>query len=486
MKLKSLACFSLNTLFTLFSVTAYAQGLGPRTLSTGSASPPRGALAVTPSGNWPQSRFDPAQTGYNPDESILSRDSIANLVLDWQYTSSDDPEGYSSAVVANNKVFFSGEIPPGFSVIHTFTEESGSADAGVTLRNGVLYGVTTYNATGSIAFQMAPWGDGWTYQPIATLPSGFGANSRLVFGPDGNPYGTMQYNNNEDRRYGFVYNLIPESLNGAAAKWHQNVLYQFQGAPDGAYPSSGDLLWDRQGHIFGATSSGGASNRGTIYELTCSGKICSEQVLYSFTGGTDGSNPPSGVVFDTAGNLYGTTIAGGLYGYGTVFALKYSNGSWTESVLYNFTGGNDGANPVGGVIFDSAGDLYGTTVGGGSGKEGTLFELSPTGDTWTFNLLYSFPFEIYTGCGPVASLVMDAAGSLYGNVTGCLYFAGNLFKLTKTGDSWDYTSLHAFGEGEGGVYPNGTLAIDANGMIYGTTSAGMERIGGPGTVWIFK
>src|ERR1700722_891440 len=107
MRLKTLVCLSLITLFTLFSVTAYAQ-LGLRALSTGSANPPRGALPVTPSGNWPQSRFDPAQTGYNPDESILSRDNIANLVLDWQYTSSDDPESYASAVMADNKIFFEG------------------------------------------------------------------------------------------------------------------------------------------------------------------------------------------------------------------------------------------------------------------------------------------------------------------------------------------------------------------------------------------
>jgi uncharacterized repeat protein (TIGR03803 family) len=402
----------------------------------------------------------------------------------------------ASPVVANGMVYLAfggtmsafhlpGEIPPGFSVIHTFTQQSGSADAGVTLRNGVLYGVTEAGPNGSVAFQMVPWGDRWTYQPIATLTNGYGANSRFVFGSDGNPYGTMSYNNNNYGGYGFVYNLTPESLNGATAKqWHQNVLYQFQGAPDGAYPGNGDLLWDQQGNLYGVTSGGGTSSAGTVYEMTCSGKLCTEKALYSFLGGTDGKYPEYGVVFDTTGNLYGTTTAGGLYGYGTVFALKYSNGSWTESVLYNFTGGNDGADPEAGVIFDRSGNLYGSTSSAGSGDEGTLFELSPAGDTWSFNLLYSFPAEIYTGCGPKASLVMDSASNLYGTTAcGDPDSFGNLFKLTKAGENWNYTDL---GSGFGGVFPEGMLAIDANDLIYGTTSAATLHLGGPGTVWLYK
>jgi uncharacterized repeat protein (TIGR03803 family) len=313
------------------------------------------------------------------------------------------------------------------------------------------------------------------------LPEGNSPNSRLAFGPDGNPYGTTYYNDINYQGYGLVYNLTPESLNGPTAKqWHQNVRYQFQGSPDGAHPSGGDLLWDQQGNIYGTTEFGGATNNGTVYELTCSGKNCTEKVIYDFLGDPDGKFPSDGVVFDSTGNLYGTTLGGGLYGRGTVFELKYSNGGWTETVLYNFTGDSDGANPSAGVIFDNFGNLYGATKGGGSADEGTVFKLSPSGDSWTFNLLYSFPSQYDTGCGPSASLVIDSAGSLYGS-WGCggRYSDSYLFKLTQTGDTWDYTQLQDFG-GEGS---RSKLAIDANGTLYGTTSGNDFDTG---TVWMFK
>lgn len=286
-----------------------------------------------------------------------------------------------------------------------------------------------------------------------------------------------------------MYNLTTDSLNGKTAKeWHENVLYLFQGTPDGMNPSRGDLVWDQQGNIYGTTSSGGASNDGTVYELTCAGNNCTEKPLYSFSGTPDGSGPENGVVLDSTGNLYGTTISGGLYGYGTVFELKYINGIWTETVLYNFTGGNDGASPYAGVIFDAAGNLYGVTPAGGSGDEGTLFELSPSGDTWNFNLLYSFPSGFYKGCGPQVSLVMDSAGNLYGT-SGCggQYNFGTVFKLTKTEENWLYSTLHDFGGGgAGGIFPDGMLAIAPDGTLYGTTLESDRDTGGPGSVWLFK
>jgi uncharacterized repeat protein (TIGR03803 family) len=430
------------------------------------------------------------------DKNMYALDAITGAVL-WDYWTGF--QVFNSPIVANGMVYLAygttmsafhlpGEIPPGFSVIHAFNHNDPGSNpiAGLTLHDGVLYGVTGSGQNGPVAFQMVPWGDRWTYSTLATITNGWGAYSRLSFGPDGNPYGTTQYNNNSNGGNGLVYNLTPESLNGVTAKqWHENVLYQFQGMPDGASPAYGDLIWDQQGNIYGATTGGGTSNKGTIYELTCSGKICTEKVLYSFSGGADGDRPGNGLVFDSAGNLYGTTYSGGQYNSGTVFELKNNNGSWTETVLYNFTGGNDGGGPEAGVIFDSSGNLYGATTGGGSAQQGVIFELSPSGDTWAYNLLYTFPQQLLGTCGPTASLVMDSAGSLYGTA-GCGGFDyGTAFKLAYMGGNWIYTDLHDFGSGNEGVFPNGRLAIDANATIYGTTPE-QGRQGGPGSVWMYK
>src|SRR5262249_36893057 len=152
----------------------------------------------------------------------------------------------SSPVVANGMMFLGigqgfsafhlpGEIPPGFSVIHKFDLDGRSALAGLTLRNGALWGIAGAGVKGPFVFRMTPWGDRWTYSQIAPLPGGNSPNSRLAFGPDGNPYGTTYYNEINYEGDGIIYNLTPESLNGPTAKqWHQNVLYQFQGSPDGA------------------------------------------------------------------------------------------------------------------------------------------------------------------------------------------------------------------------------------------------------------
>ena len=188
---------------------------------------------------------------------------------------------------------------------------------------------------------------------------------------------------------------------------------------------------------------------GTVYELTPSGNGYTESVLYSFSG-PDGASPYAGLVFDNKGNLFGTTYRGGSNDAGTVFELTYVPGvGWTEHVLYNFQNASDGEYPFGGLIFDSAGNLYGTTIDGGSGGGGTVFELSPSGDTWTFKLLYSFSGQ--GDCGPGATLTMDGAGNLYGT-TYCdgIYNNGSVFKLSNTQNGWVYTSLHDFTGGTDG------------------------------------
>ncbi|MFI5115931.1 MAG: choice-of-anchor tandem repeat GloVer-containing protein, partial [Terriglobales bacterium] len=267
---------------------------------------------------------------------------------------------------------------------------------------------------------------------------------------------------------------------GAAAQ--EKVLYTFQGGTgDGAFPQAG-LIFDTAGNLYGTTSLGGAYGFGTVFELTpTAGGTWTEKVLYSFKNdGTDGSNPKAGVIFDAAGNLYGTTSLGGAgvcqgAGCGTVFELTpAAGGTWTEKVLHSFGGATDGVIPEAGLIFDAAGNLYGTTGYGGPYNWGTVFELTPAaGGTWTENVLYSFQGGA-DGAGPAAGLVFDAAGNLYGTTevggagvcqgNGC----GTVFELTPAaGGTWTENVLYRFQSGADGANPYDALIFDAAGNLYG-------------------
>jgi len=204
------------------------------------------------------------------------------------------------------------------------------------------------------------------------------------------------------------------------------------------------------------------------------------KILYNFTGGIDGGAPYEGLVLDVTGNLYGTTTVGGTSGNGTVFKLaKNSDGSWTESVLYSFASGADGAAPWAALTFDPNGNLYGTTQGGGDSSAGTVFQLVPNSDgTWTETVLYSFTGGT-DGANPEwCGLIFDATGTLYGMTSG----GGNqgmgvVYKLTPNFDgSWTYALIHIFTGGSDGSYPQfGTMAFNKAGNLYGATSDGVDN-----------
>jgi hypothetical protein len=180
------------------------------------------------------------------------------------------------------------------------------------------------------------------------------------------------------------------------------------------------------------------------------------------------------MIFDSGGNLYGPAASGGLpgcsgFGCGTIFQLSPSGSGWTEQTLYSFHDSSDGSDPQGGVIMDAAGNIYGSTCCG-NGTGGTVFEVTPSGGNWAFNLLYSYNG---TGLGPQGKLVRDAAGSLYGaSVFNGLFNEGVVFKLTPTSGGWIYTAIHDFTGGLDGEWPEGGLVTDGNGIIYGTTYQG--------------
>jgi hypothetical protein len=383
------------------------------------------------------------------------------------------------------------------SVLHSFSGQGDGAvpTASLTVdRAGNFYGTTSiggaaYGTAGyGTVFKLSRAGTGWILNTIYTFRGGDdGANpyAGVVFGPDGALYGTTSnFGDPEDYRgtnhydnsgeYGTVFRLTPPATvcGSFSCPWIKTVLYRFTGAGgDGAYPGYGNLAFDAAGNIYGTTMSGGGdggncdpyNNCGVVFRLTRSGGSWTESVLYSFSQtGNGGLIPFSGVVLDSVGNVYGTTAFGGPGGSGggAAYQLTQSGSSWTLTVLHDFGGLNDGGNPFGGMIIDQQGNLYGTTSDGPAyNGNGTVFELQPSGDSWTYSTLTVLPASGDGGAGPADAPVMDAAGNLYATST-----AGFVFKLTPSGGSWIYTDLHNL-NGE----PIGGVVVDANGNLYGTT-----------------
>jgi uncharacterized repeat protein (TIGR03803 family) len=393
-----------------------------------------------------------------------------------------------------------------YRVIYNFTGGQDGADprAGLTIdRAGNLYGTaygTAYLGAGAgTVYQLKRNGSSWTFNSLYSFTGGSdGGNplARVILGPYGALYGTTPFGGNpschDPLGCGTVFKLRPSptACKTLPCPWTETVLHTFLGSDDGSTPGFGDLLFDQTGNIYGTTSGGGAYGGGTVYELTPSGGGWTESVLYSFGGGSDGNTPWGGVILDNAGNLYGTTGAGGLSNAGTVFQLVHSM-RWTENILRSFAYGSDGGDhPFAGLIIDQSGNLYGATQEGGSGSGGTVFELSPSGGGWTFSLLYSIRGG-GINCGPSGSLVMDGAGNLYGTtVCDGRYGYGSVFKLTPSRPYWTYTSLHDFCAGgppcSDGTGPISNVVFDANGNLYGTAEAGGSGTacqGGCGIVW---
>jgi uncharacterized repeat protein (TIGR03803 family) len=308
-----------------------------------------------------------------------------------------------------------------------------------------------------------------TFNP-AVDPTGLVADSA------GNLYGTTDsggfYNS------GTVFQVRPSP----GGIWTESTIYSFTGGSDGAGPEA-VLTLDAQGNLYGTTQvgGGGSCGCGTVFELSRStGGEWTETTLHSFAGGADGSNPRyTNLVFDAVGNLYGVTEFGGSAGEGTVFELSpQEGGGWTESVLYEFAGGaSDGANPLGGLVFDTAGNLYGSAESGGSsncgGGCGGVFELSPeAGGGWKEQMLYFFQGS-NDGYSPDSLLIIDSAGNLYGMTQfGGSLFCGTVFKLSRAaGGAWSKETLHLFTGEPDGCGPFLNMVRNA-GYFYGVTESG--------------
>ncbi len=369
-----------------------------------------------------------------------------------------------------------------FSVLHYFTGGADGAgpDAGVTVgSSGVLYGTAQVGGTHSngTVFKLSKVSSSWVLSPLYEFTGGSdGSNpfGGVVIGPSGALYGTTPIGGADN--YGVVFELKPPSTvcRSVTCYWNETVLYNFIGTPDGEIPGYENLAFDQAGNIYGTTSDGGVYGYGTTFELTPSGGGYTESIIHSFNFDT-GAYPLAGVLLDTAGNVYGTTPDGGT-GFecedncGTVYQLTPSNGGWLENVLVNFDGAN-GETPSGNLIMDASGNLYGITYLGGQNEGGVVFKLAPSNGGWNYSVLFSFNIGTEQ-CDSYAGVIMDAAGNFFGAcISNGAHLRGWVYELTNCSQTCTLVDLHDFNGFDGGG-PWATPTLDANGNLYGTTVGG--------------
>jgi uncharacterized repeat protein (TIGR03803 family) len=406
------------------------------------------------------------QFTYNERVSGLTRDSSGNfyITLGAAEGPANNPYGAVFKLTTSREIrrlyqfngptVISGTWPP--------ISDTDGANASVILDlAGNLYGTTPFQGTAGIVYEIEASGK---VQGLYAFPPSIGGTNPwagLTLDAAGSLYGTTQHGGGPANA-GVVFEISP------AGK--ETVVYTFKGGTaDGAEPLTGVVL-DAAGNVYGTTSKGGAHNWGTVYTLTRSGQ---ESILHSFTDGADGGNP-TGIAVDAAGNLYGTASAGGTGSQtdaqeGVVFEIDAAG---NFSVLYSFTGLSDGGVPDGGVVLDSAGRIYGTTIYGGAGG-GVIFRIDTAG---AYSVLHTFQGS--DGEYPFAGVTLDRGGNVYGTCeAGGPEGWGTIYKLTPAGD---FSVVFAFEEGPAGSgSPMGGVAVDKAGNLYGALTAGPGYPGGP-------
>ncbi len=378
-----------------------------------------------------------------------------------------------------------------YSVLHNFTGGSDGSRPQATLaidRAGNLYGTAPQGGTSDYGtvFKLTRYGSNFIFNPLYNFHGQYDGGAPIgpvTIAADGTLYGTTIEGGYFGGAFcsnggcGTVFRLTPPPTTPPSpfTPWHETALYAFQAASDGMAPYSPQLIFDQAGNLYGTTYQGG-SDFGVVFAMTPYGDIWAESVLYNgFAPGFPGQNPISGVVRDNAGNFYGTASIGGAGGDGVVYELSLTQYGWVETVLHSFDNGADGGLPYGGLVMDSVGNLYGATQAGSHGA--VVYELSPSNGGWNFQVLYHFA----SGVGPNAALTLDAAGNLYGTTEDVgAHGAGMVFKLTNANGVWTLADLHDFSTGSGS-YPYGGVTLDASGNLYGTTSDGGAN--GWGVVW---
>lgn len=341
--------------------------------------------------------------------------------------------------------------------------------------SGNLYGTTFFGGAGTgcdinylgcgVVFKVDPSGSETLLHAFGGAQDGWNPTARVILDPAGNLYGTTQFGGVYG--YGTVFKI--DTAN------NYSILHNFQRGADGANPNAG-LVQDASGNLYGITRYGGhgcsGQGCGTVFRINASGQ---EAILHRFADGGDGASPLGGVAVDSSGNIYGTTWAGGIFDYGTVFEIETSG---QEKVLYHFSGGSDGANPLGGLLLDPSGNLYGTASSAGSSHLGTIFTISAAG---TESNLYTFTGGT-DGAYPYSHLIMDSSGNLYGTAAqGGTAGVGSVFELSGSTLTVLYDFAGSTGTGGDGAFPMGGVVMDSAGNLYGT--AAQAGVNGWGAVF---
>lgn len=369
----------------------------------------------------------------------------------------------------SEKTIYTFDLTHGIYPISGLVADSAGNLYGTT-NNGGLYPDRKNPCCGAV-FELSPGSNGaWSETVIYAfqgLSDGMSPYGTLAFDKQGNLYGTN-----------YTYGLASQSRvfqlsKGSSGKWTDKTVYTFAG---NVGQINGDLTLDGEGNIYGTTQNTGSSD-GTVFELSPQADgTWKETVLYAFPKSFPLGNPHAGVTFDAGGNLYGTTD-GSSTGYGGVYELSQSNGTWTAAVLFTFTGGNAGGEPDDKLIFDSSGNLYGVCSGN---NNGVVFELSPgSNGIWTETVLHAFPVGPGSdGAHPQGTLVFDSRGNLYGTAPagglGCNGGScGVVYELSpQSGGTWKETILHQFESAGDGSQPQAGLYLDSAGNLFGTTKFG--------------
>lgn len=368
-------------------------------------------------------------------------------------------------------------------VLYSFSGGSDGGDPASALTSdgsGNLYGTTVVGGAGyGTVFELSPASNGrWKETVLYSFSGGSDGKNPyggVIFDSAGkNLYGTTVAGGTGGVCVGDGCGVVFE-LTPSGSTWNESVIHNFKDSNDGNLPG-GALVFDKAGNLYGTTPDGGTHQLGTVYTLTL-GKNgqWKEKVIHNFTGGRDGAVGSLGsLLTDGAGNVYGVSELGGSHGAGTAFAMSMSGGKWKLNTLYGFRGQPNAGFPYGGLIFDKAGNLYGTTGYGGKNGLGSVFKLTNVNGKWRESRLYSFKGG-KDGSLTTTTLVFDASGNLYGTTsmggdTGC--DCGTVFKLTPVGSKWKESVVHRFHSVPDGANPSYGLMLDGSGNLYGTTATG--------------
>ena len=370
----------------------------------------------------------------------------------------------------------------------TFNGKNGNNPGGKLAMDaaGNIYGTTFYGGRfadfgpGTV-YRLTHKDSGWAFTTLYDF-TGYNDGKNpwggVTLGPDGALYGTTYGGGLYG--YGVVFKLQPPptECKTATCYWTETVIHNFTGGSDGSAPQ-GVLVFDSAGNLYGSTIAGGEGSHGVVYELSPAEGSWNISILHAFIGGSDGSGPEDGVAIDRSGNIYGTTFLGGADSAGVIYQLVHGQSGWTENILHSFAGGDDGIYPTA-LTIDPSGNLFGGTTEDGANKSGTVFELQPSGGGFSYSIIYQFGTLFGGPCDAECGFTLDSAGNLYGAGDGGTGEGGVVFELSPSNGSWNVTVLWSF-DVQDGYDPSGWPILDAQGNLYGTTEYGGG--GNDGNFW---